>query len=236
MSKIVKFNSDYGFVVAAADFIQDKIQEASKQHGIARIALSGGSTPTPIYLELASRDELPWENLEIFQVDERHIPSTRAESNQRKIEESFGYRMGQIRGFYPFDVSINSAESASRYSQLIESLDDEDGIFDLVLLGYGDDGHTASLFPNNQALEEREVAAVAVNDDSLEFPERLTLTYSAILNCKELLIVAAGEEKLLTLDKALQANATYKQYPLRYIFDNKQDCHLFICIPSEDDK
>lgn len=228
MSKIIKFTNHYDFVQAASDFIQDKIQDAYTEYSLARIVLSGGSTPLPVYAHLAVDDELPWDRVQLFQADERYLPANSKHSNQYQLLQSFGDRLGYLYGTHFFDVSLPFEDSAQRYDELIGSLDNEEFLFDLTVLGMGVDGHTASLFPRNPALSAVDRSAVATIVPDQEFTERLTLTYEAILQSKHIILLLRGDDKIKTLDQALQEQISYQDYPIRRIIDNHQNVTIFV--------
>ena len=160
------------------------LAEAARAGGA--VALSGGSTPKPAYRRAAEL-EPDWSRVEIFLADDRCVPPEDERSNFRLVRESLGgvgARIHRIQGELPPE------EAAARYDEVVRGR-----ALDLALLGIGADGHTASLFPNAPALDERERAAVAAEPGMEPFVPRVTLTLP-ILNAAGLAVfLVTGAEK-----------------------------------------
>jgi 6-phosphogluconolactonase len=176
---------------------------------VARVALAGGSTPKAMYRLLASpalRDRVEWRRVEIFFGDERCVPPDHADSNYRMAREALldhvplgADRVHRIAGERP------PAEAAAQYQQKLARLGDPPRL-DLVLLGMGPDGHTASLFPATPVLTETRALAAAVYVDKLE-SWRVTLTAPVLSSAAHVLITAVGAEKAEALATALAGSA-----------------------------
>jgi 6-phosphogluconolactonase len=158
------------------------------------VALSGGSTPRPAY-EAAARLEPDWSRAEIWWVDERCVPPEDERSNYRLVRESLLDRLDRgaaiehrVRG------ELSPAEAADAYENELRGV-----VFDLVLLGIGPDGHTASLFPNDQALDELRRRAVAVPRPDVD---RVTLTIPPLNAAETVLFLVVGEEKAPAVARA----------------------------------
>jgi 6-phosphogluconolactonase len=152
-----------------------------------QVALSGGSTPRPAY-EAAARLEPDWSRVEVWWADERCVPPDDERSNHRLVRESLLDRLDRppltvhrVRGELPAD------EAADRYEAELEGVS-----FDLVLLGIGADGHTASLFPNDPALDEQRRRAVAVPRADID---RVTVTAPQLNASETVVFLVTGEEK-----------------------------------------
>jgi 6-phosphogluconolactonase len=171
------------------------------------IALSGGSTPKRLYQLLAAapmRDQMPWSRVHLFWGDERFVPWDSPDSNYGMAHEAMLAQApippGNIHGI-PFGSS--AADAAREYEGILKSyygadrLDSARPLFDIVLLGMGPDGHTASLFPGKPALEERERWVIDVPEPGLN-PQvpRVTLTYPALDSARSVAFVAAGADKM----------------------------------------
>lgn len=168
------------------------------------ICLSGGSTPRRLYELLASpplRDQMPWGRLHVFFGDERFVPHDHQDSNFRMVREALLDRApippDQIHpvpteGLSPGDAAAAYARTLAQYYGAT-ILDPARPLFDVMLLGLGEDGHTASLFPGDAALEERErwVAAVA----GARAQARITLTCPALDSSAEAAFLVAGRAK-----------------------------------------
>src|SRR5436190_7593547 len=155
------------FVADAANFIVDLAHQAIGERNEFRIALSGGNTPRPVYAELArmARD-FPWEKILITFGDERCVPPDDAQSNYRMARESLFVPAAvpeksvmRMRG--EIDPQLAAQEYQDGLASLAASRREKIYRHDLILLGMGDDGHTASLFPETAALEEKTRSVVA---------------------------------------------------------------------------
>ena len=177
------------------------------------VALSGGSTPKLMYQILADqfRDQVPWSNIHFFWSDERHVPPDHAESNYRMAHEALLSRVPvstnnvhRIRGENP-----NAADAASEYEQtLIQVTNQPLPSLDLILLGLGTDGHTASIFPGSEVLHEtkRLVAAPWVEKFKTH---RITMTLPLINNAAAILFVVSGAEKAEIVKEILEGEEKY---------------------------
>ena len=162
MPNPIVFPDQRAFIDGAANFIVDLATEAIAERGRFTIALSGGSTPRPIYARLADpnyRDRIEWSKVHVFFGDERCVPPDDARSNYRMTYEALldhvplpPDQIHRIRG------EIDPAQAALIYEQELQQLFRTAAIpvFDLICLGLGDNGHTASLFPGTASLREKE--------------------------------------------------------------------------------
>lgn len=177
------------------------------QRGFFNIALAGGSTPGPVYELLAADPSIDWKRWHIFWSDERCVPPDHAESNFRLVSETLLDRLPHQPGLAArMAGELPPQAAADAYEQKIRETVSTDvaGIprFDMILLGMGDDGHTASLFPGSQALQvtDRLVAA----DYVTKFKSyRLTFTYPLLNAGRHVLILVSGASKAATLQSVL---------------------------------
>ena len=230
MPKLLKFTHPDDFTTEIAYLIEEKILDAFDRNGLARIALSGGSTPLPIYQKLAESQVIPWDRLEIYLVDERFVPATNTLSNQKEISDIFGANLTFIHAFETCNTNLTIQESSKIYNQNLEAiLDEEDFLFDLVILGMGTDGHTASLFPKDiSTLHNTEELSTFTINSTGEPKERLTLTYHALDKSDDIFVLLSGEEKVKTLEKVLSQEGDYFDYPIRKIIDDHQNTTIFV--------
>lgn len=167
------------------------------------IALSGGSTPKTLYSLLAGepwRSEIPWRNTHFFWSDERHVPPSHPESNFRLADEALlsklslpGENMHRISGELP-DPAVAAHEYEQELKNFFNLSANQAPRFDLVLLGVGTDGHTASLFPGTSALRERERLCVANWVEELS-TWRITLTLPVLKSAANVIFLVSGIEK-----------------------------------------
>jgi 6-phosphogluconolactonase len=165
------------------------------------LALSGGNTPRNVYSLLAeqSKDSLPWEKIHIFFGDERHVPPDDPESNYRMARESLLSKVPiPEENVHRIAAELPAPQAADRYEQELKSFFHLSGgawpRFDLILLGIGEEGHTASLFPGTTALGEQSRLAAANWVEKLQ-TWRITLTYPVLNHAAEVLFLVSGQGK-----------------------------------------
>ena len=207
------------------------LAEAAAERVLARIAanrarvavcLTGGSSPKQLYELLAReayRGRIPWERVHWFIGDERFVPANDPLNNMAMARGIFLDRFAPAANIHPIPTdTADASESARRYERELQSfygateLDPARPLFDLVLMGVGPDGHTASLFPDDPALQETGRWVVGVPKAHVEpFVPRVTLTLPVLGSCREMLFEVAGTEKRAILarlqaDESLPAN------------------------------
>ncbi len=181
----------------AADLLATEIRAAVVARGVCSLALSGGSTPGPVYEELGNSD-LPWSELEIYFADERAVPADHADSNYKLVKDTLLRSHPEMldRMFRMPADAPDRDQAAQRYAQRLPDP------LDVLVLGLGPDGHTASLFPGSPAIAETERRVVAVTAPKPP-PERMTITPPVIRSARVVVVIAAGAEKASVLARAL---------------------------------
>lgn len=191
----------------AAAFIVERAQEALRERGRFLLALSGGHTPLAMYEALA-RHALPWQQVEMFQVDERVVPPTSAERNWNPIRRLLVARVAAPAPHgHPMPVDgADLVEAAGAYAETLVQLAGAPPRLDLVHLGLGADGHTASLFPGDPALEVDDawVALTGVHHGH----RRMTLTLPAIDRARCILWLVCGADKARMLRRLTEGDET----------------------------
>ena len=198
------------------------LQGAIRKYGHASAALSGGSTPRDTYALLAREPALDWTKVDVFWVDERAVAPTDDRSNYRWAKET----LLDVVGLPPGRAHRMSAEGPDRsaaardYERLIrERVEvDADGVpaFDVMVLGVGEDGHTASLFPGEPTIDVADALVAAVPAKG-QREARLTLTPLAIEHARAVVIIAVGIGKRDALDRVWAAQGDVRQTPARVI-------------------
>jgi len=195
------------------------------EKGTFTAALSGGSTPRRLYQLLAGPELWPgisWEHVHLFQVDERCVPPDDPESNYRMIREALLRHIPVPEAnFHRLAAELEDREGASRLyaAELDRILAPEKGSIprlDLVLLGMGLDGHTASLFPGSSALREQS-AWVCPNFVEKFKAHRLTLTFPVLNAAARILFLVAGSDKAETLRQVLEGPRRPEELPAQYV-------------------
>jgi 6-phosphogluconolactonase len=197
-------------------------RESVRERGSFSVALAGGSTPRGVYELLASdpwRDEDFWPKTHVFFGDERAVPPDHADSNYRMVSETLLARLPiPPQNIHRMRGEGDATANASLYEDELRSFfgEVEWPRFDLVMLGMGEDGHTASLFPSTRALRESGAWASANWVDKLH-AWRITLTAKAINHARHVLFVVTGAAKAEALAGVLEGRGEPEQLPARFI-------------------
>jgi 6-phosphogluconolactonase len=184
------------------------------------VALSGGSTPKALYLLLASREyqsRLDWGRVHLFWGDERCVPPDHPESNYRMVRESL---LGKIKlpaeNIHRMTGKIEPRQAAAAYEAELQKFfglaRGELPRFDLIFLGLGEDGHTASLFPGSAALDEKDRLVATAYVDKLQ-AHRLTLTLPVINTAAQVTFLVAGQSKVGIVKELLGSDGSTANYP-----------------------
>ena len=214
-AKVIVVDDPAALAVAGADRIIARIATNS---GRAAICLSGGSSPKQLFELLATgayRSRIPWDRVHWFIGDERFVPVDDPRNNMTMARRAFLDRCAPAANIHAIPIdSANPAEAARRYERELKSfygadeLDPGRPLFDVVLLGVGPDGHTASLFPGYPAAAETRRWVVEVPEAHVEpFVPRVSLTLPALASCREMLFEASGSGKRAILTRVLQGEA-----------------------------
>jgi 6-phosphogluconolactonase len=208
--KIITVADPAALAQIAADRVMARI---SANNDRVAICLTGGSSPKKLYQLLATetyRGRIPWQRVHWFIGDERFVPTGDSRYNMNMAREAFLDQCAPASNIYPIPTDTNPDECASRYARELKSfygadrLDPARPLFDLVLMGVGPDGHTASIFPDYPALAETERWVVGVPQAHVEpFVPRVTLTLPVLAACREMLFEVAGSDKRAILTRVL---------------------------------
>jgi 6-phosphogluconolactonase len=224
---------------AAAEFLE-AAQQAVSEKGSFSVALAGGSTPKALYGLLATNPllqaKVPWSKIQFFFGDERHVPPNDEESNFRMAEEAMlgkapvdAKQVHRIKG-----EKRNAAQAAEEYEQDLRASfrlqAGEFPRFDLVLLGMGPEGHTASLFPGTKALKEGHRLVVS-NWVGKFYTDRITFTPPVLNNAARVIFMVHGAEKAPALKAVLEGPYEPEQLPAQ-IIQPKQGKVLWLVDPS----
>jgi len=210
----------------AAEILVSQIPETVEDKGSFAIALSGGSTPKRLFSLLANepsfREAVPWDKVHFFWGDERHVPPEHQESNYRMARDAMLSRVPvpaanvhRIKSEIP-DASKVAEEYEEELRNFFNLEPGEWPRFDCVLLGMGPDGHTASLFPGAQALDERERLVIENWVEKFK-AYRITLTAAALNNADAMIFLVSGEEKAPSLREVLEGNEQPDRLPAQLI-------------------
>lgn len=214
----------------AADTFVDLSEKAIQKHDMFTVALSGGSSPKAIFKLLATEEysqKINWNKVYFFWVDERWVALDDEKSNAKMTFETLLNRV-PVNGdqiFPMYKDGVEPEDYAKEYEAQIKRVLGGKGVFDFILLGMGDDGHTASLFPGEAILEEKEkwVDAYYLKPQQMF---RITLTAPIINKAENILVVAFGESKKHALNEVLNGEYNPKLYPLQLI-ERKEGFQFF---------
>ncbi|MEA5514163.1 6-phosphogluconolactonase [Nodularia sp. UHCC 0506] len=220
MNKKVEILPDISVLVERSlNLILSKLSTAIAQRGQFTIALAGGSTPKPLYEALANQ-KLPWDKIHIFWGDERYVPPDHPDSNELMARRAWLNHVdipaANIHSVPTLDG--DPVVSATKYEQHLQeffnSSSHEFPALDVVLLGMGDDAHTASLFPHTAALKVQDRLITVGNKDG---NPRITFTYPFINAARSVIFVVAGANKRPALAQVFAPVADDFTYPSRLI-------------------
>ncbi len=204
-----------------AELLQQNV-DMTGDNDFYSIALSGGSTPNKIFRYLSENfnDKINWAKIKIFFGDERCVPPDNEESNYRMANESLLKNISIPKeNIFRIKGENNPVKEAARYEEVLKSnLLSLNGIpqFDLILLGLGEDGHTASIFPNQvNLLYSARLCEVAVHPQTKQ--KRITLTGKIINNAKLVVFIVTGKNKSKILNKIISADNSGSVFPASFV-------------------
>ncbi len=221
---------DLGSMAAAAArrFLQLSLEAVSRR-GVFTVALSGGSTPAALYSLLAAdphlRLAIPWSKIHFFFGDERHVPPAGAESNFRLANEAlFQHLPGETLNVHRIHGELAEAGGAAvayeaemrEFFAAHHAVEEGFPRFDLIFLGMGADGHTASLFPDSEGLHETGRWVVANWVAKLK-SDRVTLTFPVLNNAAEVILLVAGEEKAPVIARLVNHPEREPRFPVQWV-------------------
>jgi 6-phosphogluconolactonase len=209
---------------AAAEEVIRAATSAVAQRGRFAIALSGGSTPKNLYTLIAANASanLPWDRMFFFWGDERHVPPDNPDSNYRMAKETLLSKVAiPPANIFPVPAENPDASAAAEaYEQTLRKFfalaPREFPRFDLILLGMGPDGHTASLFPETAALQEKSRLVMANWVEKLN-ASRITFTLPVLNAARCVAFLVSGTDKAAVLHEVLEGNAPAEKYPSKLV-------------------
>ncbi|MBV9452692.1 MAG: 6-phosphogluconolactonase [Rubrobacter sp.] len=211
------FEAPQDLAEATAKAFAQEAKRSIRENGCFAVALAGGSTPKAFYELLAARyrNALDWIGIHVFFSDERTVPPDHKDSNYRMAYEALLSRV-PVGSVHRMRGELDPPEAAVLYEKELTAFFGGPPGFDLVLLGVGEDGHTASLFPRTPALNVNDRWAVENPVQKLE-TIRLTLTVPTINMARQVTFLVAGEGKAEALKKVLEGDAPPRDYPAKLV-------------------
>ncbi|HEY9625741.1 MAG TPA: 6-phosphogluconolactonase [Coleofasciculaceae cyanobacterium] len=220
MNKTIEILPNKAALIARSlQLILETIPSAIAERGIFTIALSGGSTPKPLYEAIAAQD-LPWDKIHVFWGDERYVPPTHPDSNEGMAREAWLSKVPiPEANIHPMptdaaDPAIAAQQHEQQLQDFFQLKSGEIPTLDVVLLGMGDDAHTASLFPQTDALQVCDHIVTVGNKDG---QPRITFTIPLINQARCVMFIVAGASKQPALAQVFAPSADGNLYPSRLI-------------------
>jgi 6-phosphogluconolactonase len=210
-----------------ATFIAEKLDEAVRARERADFAISGGSSPRALFRELA-KTGVDWERVRIFWVDERCVPPGDPESNYTMAEECL-LRPAKVPAANVFRVlaELEPRGAAAHYAEVLEEELGPEPEFDVIHHGMGQDAHTASLFPGEPLIADREKLAAAVYVAKLK-SWRVTLCPKVLLAARNTVIYAPGQDKIPVLNQVLEGKRDPMKLPIQLLLEKPGETYWFM--------
>ncbi len=211
------FSDRHTLVDTLAERIDEALSSSLADHGRASLAVSGGSTPVPLFERLSGLD-IPWQKVVITLVDERWVAPSEPDSNEQLVQRHLLRNKAAAAAFVGLKNSaVTAGEGATECEQQLRQIPRP---FTVLILGMGNDGHTASLFPGAEQLAaatamDSGATCMAVTPTAAPH-ERMTLTLPAILDAGEIILHISGQEKKAVLEQAEAAGPPEKM-PVRFV-------------------
>lgn len=215
------FDNKSEISTAAADMFVQFAQQSISQDGKFTVALTGGSSPEQLYTLLAQpehQNKIDWSKVFVFWGDERWVSLDDEQSNGRMADRTLLSKVPVPKNqvFYMWQDRISAEDYAAQYEEEIRKHVGVDLSFDLILLGMGPDGHTASLFPHQKVLKEKQKLVAAYHLDA-QHMYRITLTEPLINKGKHLIVMLYGENKASALHEVLEGERNTDLYPAQML-------------------
>ncbi len=220
MTKIVEVLPERAALIERAlDIVLTKLQIAIAERGVSTIALAGGNTPKPLYEAIATQD-LPWDKIHVFWGDERYVPPDHPDSNEGMARHAWLDKVDiPAANIHPVPTGASNPTTDAQnleehLRQFFQLAPGDFPTLDVILLGMGDDGHTASLFPHTDALQVRDRMIAVGNKDG---QPRLTFTAPLINHARSVIFMVTGANKRPALAQVFAPEGDELTYPARLI-------------------
>ena len=224
------FSTVDNLVQQGATLIAQWIETIVEKKGACTLCVAGGSTFAPIYEYLAEmyEDELPWDKVNVIWGDERAVSIMDPDSNVAMVFDTLLHEVDvPSRNIHIIQGARTPEEAASAYEADLKSLAGDAKGFDILLLGVGTDGHTASLFPGSQILEVTDKWVSAVEENGVKHA-RITLTLPLLNQFEKVLFVAYGKNKADALQAIFDANTDPRSFPAKLIQPTKGEVFWYL--------
>jgi 6-phosphogluconolactonase len=219
-------------IKAMADFVVTRANEAIQDHGRFSIVLSGGSSPKKLHQLLttdAYRNKIDWKNVYFFFGDERYVPADHPDSNYLMAKNTlFDPLHIAADHIFRMNTDLSPADAAIAYEKSIaDYFAGKPQRFDLIILGLGDDAHTASLFPGTSVLHEKQAGVRSLYIEKVKM-DRITLTAPLINEAHHIAFLTFGDSKADAVNHILKGEKNPTQYPAQLITPTHGELHWFM--------
>ncbi len=207
------YPDDAALAQASAEHFVENAKKAVAERGIFSVALSGGHTPAAAFRLLAAEplaSEVPWERVHVFWGDERTVPNSDPNSNEKMAREALLNAVPiPPQNIHPMYNGGTNVEAAADYDSLLHSFFlSTDRLFDMVMMGMGPDGHTLSLFPGAANIDATSLV-IPTSTDVWPVHDRISLSAKAVAMSREVVVAAAGADKAVMVKAIIDDNADY---------------------------
>lgn len=226
------FETPDDLITATADFVVAQSKKAIQRNGRFSLVLSGGSSPKKLHELLASksyRDQIEWSKVFFFFGDERYVPADHPDSNylmaKKTLFDPLNIPAGQV---FKMNTSLTPAAGAQAYEKdILAYFSDKPIRFDLILLGLGDNAHTASLFPHTSVLHEKNALVKEIYVEEVKM-FRITLTAPLINQSHQIAFLVYGSGKAEAVHHIIDDPSNIEEYPAQLIDPKAGDLHWFL--------
>lgn len=209
------FETKESLVLELSKRIASYLEKSINENGKASLLVSGGSTPKPLFEKLSNID-IAWEKVTISLVDERWVDSNHKDSNELLVKSNLLQNFAQKAKFVGMFINEKKLIESEKKAEILcsETYQEKVSPFDVIILGMGADAHTASLFPENERLDEaynldNKNLCISIKPTTAPH-ERMSLTLNAILSARHIILHIEGEEKLKVYEEAISLDDKYK--------------------------
>lgn len=218
--KHIQAATEEEFVLKSTELLEQAILDAIEMKGVCTLGLSGGSTPQATYAKLGASKNIDWGKVAIFLIDERYVPSDHTESNARLVRATLlkEAKIPENQIIFP-EGTLPLDSCVQQYEKRLEALF-QVGYPDVVVLGLGEDGHIASLFPGDvDAILEQKRFVLHTETDRFAVRDRITVTLPVLTHSRMPLFLLKGKGKQKVFAETLSANTDPVEYPAHALLE-----------------
>lgn len=217
--QVIHLDSPEQLIERAARSLEAEIYRVTLAKGSCSLGLSGGSTPMPVYEQLAKSERIDWSLVTLFPIDERFVPPTHPDSNQGAIMNAFRSAGTQPNTLFP-DTTLQLDECLLQYRMQMRPFLQKNGL-DVVMLGMGADGHIASLFPPLSPDAFTDLIIVPTRTEQFAVSQRLSVTLPVLQSAQFRLLLLSGAEKKATWEEMTTSDRSLHRWPMQGLLDER---------------